>query len=260
MDVTNNQFEINSTNMRSTFAHCFDWDKVIVGYGIIDITNKKIISMTSDYHWHLLFWSDNLDLQISDRLNPGVQPWYNYPANYLDTLFKFKNKKLKTKVDVCTRQGSMFELVSLSSTGALSVTDMINFLKFKPTLSDYTNQIWKRKNNRKEISLPLRADIIINETTPANTNSDALDYHHYMRFGNIRFTQKEIITIRLLLSHRKVKEIAAFQGCTTTTERIRIHRIKEKLNCQHQSPASLFKALKEHGVTLACLDVLIKIA
>ncbi|CNE57233.1 Uncharacterised protein [Yersinia mollaretii] len=33
MDATNNQFEINCTKMRSTFAHCFDWS---------DIDNMKI--------------------------------------------------------------------------------------------------------------------------------------------------------------------------------------------------------------------------
>ncbi|CNJ30015.1 Uncharacterised protein [Yersinia mollaretii] len=28
MDATNNQFEINCTKMRSTFANCFDWSDV----------------------------------------------------------------------------------------------------------------------------------------------------------------------------------------------------------------------------------------
>ncbi|CNI05067.1 Bacterial regulatory proteins%2C luxR family [Yersinia thracica] len=258
MDVRNNTFETNSNNMRSTFAHCFDWDNTIVGHGVIDIVNQKIIAIDSDYEWHLLFWHDDLDLQISKRLTPGIQPWLNYPDSYINTLSKFKNKKLRTQVNICTRHGSIFELTSLSSTGVLSSNDMMNFLKLKPTLSDYANQIWKTKNNQQEISLPLRDNTIIDIIEPNETKSDSLDYHPYMRFGNIRFTQKEIITIRYLLSHKKVKEIAALQGCSATTIQTRINRIKEKLDCQNQSSAVLFKALKEHGVTLACLDTLIK--
>ncbi|MBX9487190.1 helix-turn-helix transcriptional regulator [Yersinia enterocolitica] len=258
MDVRNNKFENNSNNMRSTFAHCFDWDNTIVGHGAIDVVNKEIICMCSDYDWHLLFWNDELDLQIGKRLTPGIEPWHNYPDSYLNTLSKFKNKNLKTQINICTRHDSIFELTSLCSTGELSSKDMINFLKLKPTLSDYANQIWKTKNNQQEISLPLRDNTIIDIIEPNDNNSDALDCHPYMRFGNIRFTQKEIIAIRYLLSHRRVKEIAALQGCSATTIQTRINRIKEKLDCQNQSSAVLFKALKEHGVTLACLDILIK--
>ncbi|HEN3659990.1 TPA: hypothetical protein U5E24_003839, partial [Yersinia enterocolitica] len=89
MDVRNNKFENNSNNMRSTFAHCFDWNNTIVGHGAIDVVNKEIICMCSDYDWHLLFWNDELDLQIGKRLTPGIEPWHNYPDSYLNTLSKF---------------------------------------------------------------------------------------------------------------------------------------------------------------------------
>lgn len=259
MDATNNQFEINCTKMRSAFANCFDWSDYDINYVLIDVNNKNINGITSNYEWHLLCWEDDLDLQISERLATGIQYWKNYSPMFLASLLKFKNGRFKEKTDICTRHDSTFELISINSRKTLSPKDILAAIKFKPILSDYTYQLWK-KQNQKKTALPLRENITLDKIIANNTHEDALDYHHYMRFGNIRFTQKEVITIRLLLSHRKVKEIAAFQGCTTTTERIRIHRIKEKLNCQHQSPASLFKALKEHGVTLACLDVLIKIA
>ncbi|MBN6367861.1 hypothetical protein JZL89_21230, partial [Providencia rettgeri] len=80
---------------------------------------------------------------------------------------------------------------------------------------------------------------------------------HYMRFGNIRFTRKEMITIRLLLSHCRVKEISYIQGCSEATENKRILRIKEKLGCSYTSPSGLFQALKENGITLACLESLV---
>lgn len=54
-----------------------------------------------------------------------------------------------------------------------------------------------------------------------------------MRFGEIIFTRKEMITIRHLLSHRKIKEIAAIQGCSLSVEQQRIHRIKEKVGCHY---------------------------
>lgn len=84
-----------------------------------------------------------------------------------------------------------------------------------------------------------------------------LDIHQYMRFGNIRFTRKEMITIRLLLSHCKVKEISYIQGCAEANEHKRIQRIKEKLGCPHVSSSGLFTVLKEHGITLACLETLV---
>ncbi|WP_145931875.1 helix-turn-helix transcriptional regulator [Yersinia bercovieri] len=257
MDVTNNQFEINCTKMRNAFSHCFDWDNVAINYAMVDIKKKKIDGITSDYEWHLLCWEDDLDLRISERLATGVQYWENYSSIFSETLFKFKNKKYKEKVDMCTCHGSVFELISVNSTKALPPKDIMAFLKFKPILSDYTNKLWK-KQHPQETALPLREEITLDKIAANNMYEDSLDYHLYMRFGKIRFTRKEISTIRLLLSHRQVKEIATFHGCTVTTERARIHHIKEKLNCQHQSSASLFKALKDHGVTLACLDVLIK--
>lgn len=78
-----------------------------------------------------------------------------------------------------------------------------------------------------------------------------------MRFGHIRFTRKEMITIRLLLSHCKVKEISYIQGCSEATENKRIQRIKEKLGYPYVSSSGLFTALKEQGITLACLETLI---
>lgn len=92
-----------------------------------------------------------------------------------------------------------------------------------------------------------------------NDSADILDIHQYMRFGNIRFTRKEILTIRLLLSHRKVKEISAVQGCSEASEHKRIQRIKEKLGCPHASSGGVFHALKENGITLACLDTLVSL-
>ncbi|SUC32946.1 Uncharacterised protein [Providencia rettgeri] len=47
------------------------------------------------------------------------------------------------------------------------------------------------------------------------------------------------------------------QDCSEATENKRIQRIKEKLGCSYSSPSGLFKALKENGITLACLESLV---
>lgn len=83
-----------------------------------------------------------------------------------------------------------------------------------------------------------------------------LDTHKFIRFGNVVFTQKEMLTIRLLLSQYKLKEISYIQGCSETSEHKRIQNIKDKLGCPHASSSGLFKVLKEHGITLACLGIL----
>ena len=129
--------------------------------------------------------------------------------------------------------------------------------KWKPTIADYAHRVWHQD---RDIILPLREEIpTYKELTNKKHDStnDLLDVHPYMRFGNVRFTRKEMITIRLLLAHRKVKEIAAIQGCLITTEHARIQRIKKKLNCEHHSLGGLFNALKEHGITMSCLETLI---
>nr|EHZ7766319.1 hypothetical protein [Providencia rettgeri]EIJ7169461.1 hypothetical protein [Providencia rettgeri] len=128
--------------------------------------------------------------------------------------------------------------------------------KCRPTIADYAHGIWKSNDDY----LPLRENIeLLVENNLDNNEKEAeiLDVHQYMRFGNIRFTRKEIVTIRLLLSHCKVKEISYIQGCSEVCEHKRIQRIKEKLDCPHASSSGLFMALKENGITLACLETLV---
>ncbi|MBO3021199.1 hypothetical protein J0A81_21935, partial [Providencia rettgeri] len=131
--------------------------------------------------------------------------------------------------------------------------------KCRPTIIDFAYESWKKDKDNYTI-LPLREEIkfpvnIVNKRS--EQEFEPLDIHPYMRFGNIRFTRKEIITIRLLLSHCRVKEISYMQGCSEATENKRIQRIKEKLGCSYTSPSGLFQALKENGITLACLESLV---
>ncbi|MCW2257647.1 DNA-binding CsgD family transcriptional regulator [Providencia alcalifaciens] len=163
------------------------------------------------------------------------------------------------KVDFCTQYGDIFEITSINSKKNLSLSDMMAIYKYRPIIADYAHKIWSQDP---KIVLPVRANILLSPDEMKNkdrTSSELLDSHQYMRFGNIRFTRKEVITIKLFLSHCRVKEISAIQGCSEASEHKRIQRIKEKLNCPYVSSSGLFNVLKEQGITLACLDIFISV-
>lgn len=244
-------------DLTNDFAKYFDWNDIGINYSRMNVRDKTVNVLSSDYEWLLTFWEDDMDLLISDRLNAGIQYWNNYSDKYKSVLKKGKNNQFKA--DFCTRHGDVFEIISINAGSKLSVSDMMDVYKWKPTISDYANRLWQKNE---ALILPLRAEFNEgdNESKLINKDStDILDIHQYMRFGNIRLTRKEILTIRLLLSHRKIKEISAIQGCSEASEHKRIQRIKEKLGCPHASSGGVFNALKENGITLACLDTLVSL-
>ena len=251
MDVKSNLMEKTVVKLRNTFCNYFDWNDIDVNYAKVDISNKKIFAMPSNYEWHLIYFDENLDLKTSERLTPGVQHWSNYSSQFSEALKK--SHKKGSKVDICTQHNNMFEIITVHSINKLSFADMVTIYKWKPIIADYAHREWCKNQDvilplRENITLPARCQKVI------HSSDELLDIHPYMRFGDIKFTQKEIITIRLLLSHRKVKEICAIQGCSLTSEHKRIQRIKEKLNCQNHSLGGLFNALKEKDITLSCLE------
>ncbi|WP_145517402.1 hypothetical protein [Yersinia mollaretii] len=255
MDVGNILMESNIKNMRSVFNGYFDFNCMDINYSVIDLDKRVIFTLPSNYEWHLIYWHDDLDMHISERMQPGIQYWCDYSLFHAETLRK--GTKRESKIDICTQHGNVFEIMSVNSNRKLSTAEMLAILKYKPVISDFASKLWKQKKQR-EVILPIREDIhYLPQSTRGNEKVEALNCHPYMRFGSVVFTRKEMVTIRLLLSHHRIKEIAAYQGCSLSVERQRIHRIKEKMNCSHQSFSALFNALKLHGVTLSCLDTLI---
>ncbi|HEN3482433.1 TPA: hypothetical protein U5D84_004209 [Yersinia enterocolitica] len=255
MDVNNKLMESNIKTMRAAFGNYFDFNCMDINYSVIDLDEKSILTLPSNYEWHLMYWNDNLDLHISERILPGIQYWCNYSSCYSETLSK--SAKRETKVDICTQTGRIFEIMSVNSDRKLSTREVLAILKYKPVISDFARKLWKPPK-QKNILLPVRETIHIPTIKKMESeHDDVLNYHPYMRFGEIVFTRKEMITIRHLLSHRIIKEIAAIQGCSLSVERQRIHRIKEKMNCQYQPLSALFNAFKIHGVTLSCMDIFI---
>ena len=219
----------------------------------IDLEREKINGISSHYDWLLMNWDDDLDLLVSERISSGIQFWSNYSSAYANTFSRIKNNKMK--VDICHKTGSVYEIISINTKKDIGVKDILNLFKMRPVLSDFTHKIWQQKDN---IDLPLREKIVPSETTVVAADgqtSDLFNIHNHMRFGNIRLTQKEMLTIRMLLSQCRTKEISYIQGCSIMTEHQRIQTIKEKLGCPNASSSGLFKALNEHGITTACLDL-----
>ncbi|WP_369308752.1 hypothetical protein [Providencia rettgeri] len=255
MNVESKYLEDMCSGLNNTFSNYFDWNDIDLSFSRIDILNKQISISSSNYEWLLVYWDADLDKLISERLSSGIQYWSNYSKVYMDTLTK--TNKSEVKVDFCAKYGSVYEITSINSKRKISIKDMMAICKCRPIIADYTHGVWKQSDDN---YLPLRENIEISKVNSpiiSNQETEILDIHQYMRFGNIRFTRKEIITIRLLLSHCKVKEISYIQGCSEACEHKRIQRIKEKLACPHTSSSGLFSALKENGITLACLETLV---
>lgn len=61
------------------------------------------------------------------------------------------------------------------------------------------------------------------------------------------------MTIKLLLSHRSIKEISQIQGCTEAIETLRVENIKDKLKYTGEVNNKLFNVMEEHCITLNSL-------
>lgn len=254
MDVKSKILEKLCLDFKKYFSNHFDWNDIDLSFVSVDIKNKNLNSITTNYDWLLTCWDDDLDLLIKERLTSGIQYWDNYSNAYNATFSK--NSKNIMKVDFCSQHDDVFNIISINTNKHFSVAETFAIYKYKPIIADYAQRIWLKNT---EVILPLRAEISItsiNDTEADENSVELLDIHQYMRFGNIRFTRKEMITIRLLLSQCRIKEISYIQGCSEASEHKRIQNIKDKLGCLHASSSGLFKVLKEHGVTLACLGVL----
>ncbi|MEQ4668781.1 MULTISPECIES: hypothetical protein [Providencia] len=252
MDIKSHLLEKTCLNLKKEFINHFDWNDIDVTFFRVDVKNRKIYIISNNYEWQLICWDDNLDLLLKERLKPGIQYWNNYSESFKRTLAKADKRNLK--VDFCQSKNDTFEMITVNTNRQFSLSDMASIYKYRPIISDYAYQVWKKNP---DIALPMRADIPLPTNNFDSKRDEQLINHQYMRFGDIRFTAKEMLTIKMLLSHCRVKEISYIQGCSEMSEHKRIQNIKDKLGCPHASPSGLFKALRDHGVTLACLDTLI---
>ncbi|WP_336193707.1 hypothetical protein [Providencia stuartii] len=253
MAIDEKLVEIMCFDMKNKFSGYFDWKEIDIEYARIDIKNEKINILTNNYGWIVILCENDLGLIFKDRLAPGIKCWSDYSELHKKTM----NKLYRDKIDICIKYGEIYEIFSIGYMNKLPIGSIMTLYTCRPIIADYAFLIW---NKNKKATFNFKKNSHIEFDFPQKNNmtmSDLLNIHGYMRFGDVRLTRKEIITIKLLLSQYKLKEISAYHGCSLFSEQKRIQRIKEKLDCSFTSASGLFHILKAKGITSAYLDDLI---
>lgn len=135
MNVESIEMEALSENMRKDLFNYFDWDGFDVHYTVVDVDNKKIYALSSNYEWQLIYWHEDMDLNLDERLHVGIQYWKNYSNAYREILSKldFKNKK----IDFCNRYNNVFEILSVNSFEAVPSLDLLSLCKWRTVMASY---------------------------------------------------------------------------------------------------------------------------
>ena len=245
-DAILNVHNLDSERLCQNFADMFthEGNNENISFSRIDIKKRKILTLSTQYSWHLEYWDSGLYQRLDERLHHGVHLW----DTFSDEHRKIANNILHSanKIDVCTRHKDYFELFSFTSSQYLSPALIMDLGQLKPKVSKVANQLWL---NEKGISLPFfeheNNDMMkLPRLKAENTNK--------IRFGDVILTPKEMATIHCLLELKSIKEIARFHHCSEANERKRINVIKEKFGCANLPLSFLFTALKLQGVTLKC--------
>lgn len=247
MNVESIEMEALSKNMKKDLFNYFDWDSFDIHYTVVDVDNKKLYALSSNYEWQLVYWHENMDLNLDERLHAGIQDWENYSYPYKTILSKlnFKNKK----IDFCSRYNNLFEILSVNSSEAVPSLDLLSLCQWRTVMANYAYEKW---NGDGYVPMPIRQEINIIKN--ADSLKGVKEVSDYIRFGNLSFSNREVLTIKLLLSHRNVKEISQIQGCTEAIESSRIEKIKWKLKYEGEVNNKLFNVMAEHCITLNSLS------
>lgn len=244
MNVSNTKTSHQCQQLKKDFFNHFDWETTDISFSRINVQQRSIMTVSSDYDWHLCYWDNDLDLKLNERLIPGIRTWNQYSQAHTQ-LLKIKNKYIK--IDICNQYENSFDLFSIRTVQPF--VDIPYLLRLKGYLCSWSVSIWKKYSDT--ITLPFRSDV--NLCLKQEINKPDLKINH-IQFGHIRLTKKEMITVSCLLQHRQLKETAAIQQCSQTAEKKRLMNIRKKLGCTHQSNFVFFNALKKYGITAACLE------
>ncbi|NIH03755.1 helix-turn-helix transcriptional regulator [Providencia rettgeri] len=252
MDIENRKIEKISARVKLDLYNYFDWNDIDIHYTVINVDERNIYTLSSDYEWQLIYWHHDMDLSLKERLFSGVQYWCNYSDAYQKILTKLD--KGNKKIDICNRYNNLFEIFSLNANHKVPYEHLLTLYQWRSIVSEYAYKQW---SENKTVALPLRQKIELYEPEPIICRGK--ETPNFIRFGQLSFSNKEALTIRLLLSHRNIKEISRIQGCSEDEEYRRLNNIKKKLNCEMVSQKECFSVMKEHGITLASLEKLMPI-
>ncbi|WP_337960321.1 hypothetical protein [Morganella morganii] len=82
MNIQSIAMEELCNNLTNDFYQYFDWNDMGINYSRINLSEKSVNVLSSDYDWLLTFWGDDMDLRIGERLSAGIQYWSNYSDEY----------------------------------------------------------------------------------------------------------------------------------------------------------------------------------
>ncbi|MFS2224912.1 hypothetical protein [Pantoea sp. B65] len=247
MEINTPQRARASLLFSDAIRHVLDPDNQDVSFSFVDTSLAKVIAFSTNYQWHLNYWACNLDKGMQQRLIPGVKTWQSYDYAHTAILKKFLPDR-KTKIDICTRHGDCYEIMSLSCNYDIDFNNICRLFSLKPRLSAVASSLYHKRQD--ELALPLRDAVSANRYTAQPRDTFQLKK---WQFGHLVFTDLEIDTLRQLLMCRSVKEIAYAHHCSVKVERHRIDNIKQKAGCQYHPNSALFDILNQHGVIQACL-------
>ncbi|MBP2170667.1 DNA-binding CsgD family transcriptional regulator [Erwinia toletana] len=249
MDIHTCQQASASRSFSNAVSSNLDLSYYDISFSVIDTQSLRVVAVTSNYEWHLCYWGYDLDKELNQRLITGVRTWNNYDLSHA-TVFAKCLPERNTKIDICTRHGACFEIMSVSSSNEMEFTQIISLMRLKPAISAMARNLCRKKQD--ELSLPLRS----RETGRVVEKVAAISLinHDIWQFGHLTFTRLEMDSIRQLLMCRSMKEIAWAHQCSVKTEHNRLNNIKMKAGCPHHPNSSLFDILNRNGVTQACLE------
>lgn len=70
MNIENKHLELSCSGFGDKFLKYFDWNDMDVTYSRVDVTNNVVKVISNHYEWVLMFWDDDLDKKVKERLTP----------------------------------------------------------------------------------------------------------------------------------------------------------------------------------------------
>jgi len=228
----------------------FNSNNVIhVAFSRINTTQNKLLTVCTDYGWHLEYWSEEMYKSVGKRCNQGINVW----DGGIDQHHKQLLQRIKAaqKIDITTTNNEYIDILSLASNQKMTDRSTVSLSSLKPQIAYLAENIW---DTEKPSSLQISTPTPTPTPTPIGDETLLTINTSQCSFGGLIFSEKEMQTIQWLLQLKSLKEIAWIHRCSDTAERKRIESIKTKLNCSGQPASSLFNALKTVGITQACLS------
>jgi DNA-binding CsgD family transcriptional regulator len=226
-----------------------------ISYLHIDMHQESIQMLSTSDDWYHTYFINELDKQISQRVQRDYTYWSQLDVNHQKTLHIFQ--KNTEKIDLCLRHQNSYEILSLHTPYLLNVQDFGCLYKVLPMLSYHAH---KFRKNAPHLCHNLRDRALL--STSDNLQHAPADYlerdNNRFRFNDINLTALELKYLTYLSSLMSQKEIAYRHQVSETSVRKVISNIKKKFGHEAMPNSQLFQKLKENGVTLAYFKELIQ--